>query len=54
LWSIWRARGGWELERVYEDRIVSRVMYFVSKNPATGAEDTRIGREYLVVLRRRK
>ena len=46
-------KGGWEVERIYEDRIVSRVMYFLSRNPATGVENSRIDREYLIVLRRR-
>lgn len=40
-------------EKTYIDRIVSRVMFRAKKNPATGLEDQRMEREYLVVLRRR-
>lgn len=39
-------------EKTYMDRIVSRVMFRVEKNPATGLGDGRMDREYLVVLRR--
>jgi len=47
------AKGGWVHERTYIDKIVSRVMFRAEKNPATGLEDERMDREYLVVLRRR-
>ncbi|MFZ8786511.1 hypothetical protein [Thermocrinis sp.] len=47
------AEGEWVHERTYIDKIVSRVMFRVKKNPATGLEDQRMDREYLVVLRRR-
>jgi len=40
-------------ETGYKDRILSRVMFRVKKNPATGLEDERMDREYLVVLKRR-
>jgi hypothetical protein len=40
-------------EKTYVDRIVSRVMFRAKENPATGLEDQRMEREYLVVLRRR-
>jgi hypothetical protein len=45
--------GNWVHERTYVDKIVSRVMFSTERNPATGIEDQRIDREYLVVLRRR-
>jgi hypothetical protein len=47
------AKGEWAHERTYIDRIVSRVMFRAEKNPATGLEDERMEREYLVVLKRR-
>ncbi|MFZ8784150.1 MAG: hypothetical protein ACO2O3_01525, partial [Thermocrinis sp.] len=47
------AKGEWVHERTYIDKIVSRVMFKARKNPATGLEDERMDREYLVVLRRR-
>jgi hypothetical protein len=47
------AKGEWMHEKTYIDRILSRVMFRVKKNPATGLEDERMEREYLVVLRRR-
>jgi DNA modification methylase len=47
------AKGEWVHEKTYIDKIVSRVMFRVKKNPATGLEDERMEREYLVVLRRR-
>ena len=47
------AKGEWVHERTYADRIVSRVMFRAKENPATGLEDQRMEREYLVVLRRR-
>jgi hypothetical protein len=47
------AKGEWVHEKTYIDRIVSRVMFRAEKNPATGLEDKRMEREYLVVLRRR-
>jgi len=47
------AKGEWVHEKTYIDRIVSRVMFRAEKNPATGLEDERMEREYLVVLRRR-
>jgi hypothetical protein len=46
------AKGEWVHERTYIDRIVSRVMFRAEKNPATGLEDQRMEREYLVVLTR--
>lgn len=46
------AKGEWVHEKTFVDRIVSRVMFRAEKNPATGLEDERIDREYLVVLRR--
>jgi len=48
------AQGEWVHERTYIDKIVSRVMFRAKKNPATGLEDERMDREYLVVLRRRQ
>jgi hypothetical protein len=47
------AKGEWVYEKTYIDRIVSRVMFRAKKNPATGLEDQRMGKEFLVVLRRR-
>jgi hypothetical protein len=47
------AKGEWVHERTYVDRIVSRVMFRAKENPATGLEDQKMEREYLVVLRRR-
>jgi hypothetical protein len=47
------AKGEWVHERTYIDRIVSRVMFRAEKNPATGLEDQRMDREYLVVLKRK-
>jgi hypothetical protein len=47
------AKGEWLHEKTYIDRIVSRVMFRAKKNPATGLEEERMEREYLVVLRRR-
>jgi hypothetical protein len=47
------AKGEWVHEKTYIDRIVSRAMFRAEKNPATGLEDERMGREYLVVLKRR-
>ena len=47
------AKEEWVHEKTYIDRIVSRVMFRAEKNPATGLEDQRIEREYLVVLKRR-
>jgi hypothetical protein len=46
------AKGEWVHEKTYIDRILSRVMFRAGKNPATGLEDQRMDREYLVVLRR--
>jgi hypothetical protein len=46
-------KGDWVHERTYIDRIVSRVMFSTEKNPATGIEDQRMDKEYLVVLKRR-
>jgi DNA modification methylase len=43
----------WMHEKTYIDKIVSRVMFSTKKNPATGIEDQRMDREYLVVLKRR-
>ena len=45
--------GEWVHEKTYIDRIVSRVMFRAEKNPATGLEDQRMDREYLVVLKRK-
>ena len=47
------AKGEWVHEKTYIDRIVSRVMFRAEKNPATGLEDQRMEREYLMVLKRR-
>jgi tRNA G10 N-methylase Trm11 len=47
------AKGEWVHEKTYIDRIVSRVLFRAKKNPATGLEDQRMGKEFLVVLRRR-
>jgi hypothetical protein len=47
------AKGEWKHERTYIDRILSRVMFRAKKNPATGLEDGRMDKEFLVVLRRR-
>jgi len=47
------AKGEWVHEKTYIDRIVSRVMFRAEKNPATGLEDQRMDREYLVVLKRK-
>jgi hypothetical protein len=47
------AMGEWVHEKTYIDKIVSRVMFRAEKNPATGLEDERMDREYLVVLRKR-
>jgi hypothetical protein len=47
------AKGEWVHEKTYIDKIASRVMFRVKKNPATGLEDERMEREYLVVLKRR-
>jgi hypothetical protein len=47
------AKGNWVHEKTYIDRIVSRVMFRAKKNPATGLEDQRTDREFLVVLKRR-
>ncbi len=47
------AKGKWVHEKTYIDKIVSRVMFRAEKNPATGLEDQRMDREFLVVLRRR-
>jgi hypothetical protein len=43
----------WMHEKTYIDRIVSRVMFSTEKNPATGIEDRRMDKEYLVVLQRK-
>lgn len=42
---------GFTHEITYVDKIVSRVMFSTKKNPATGLEDSRMDREYLVVLK---
>ncbi len=47
------AKGEWVHEKTYADKIVSRVLFRAEKNPATGLEDKRMEREFLVVLRRR-
>ncbi len=47
------AKGEWVHEKTYIDKIVSRVMFRAEKNPATGLEDQRMEREFLVVLKRR-
>ena len=47
------AKEEWVHEKTYIDRIVSRVLFRAEKNPATGLEDERMDREYLVVLRKR-
>jgi hypothetical protein len=47
------AKGEWVHEKTYIDRILSRVMFRAEKNPATGLEDERMDKEFLVVLRRR-
>jgi DNA modification methylase len=41
----------WIHEKTYIDKIVSRVMFSTKKNPATGIEDQRMDKEYLVVLK---
>jgi hypothetical protein len=46
-------KGDWVHERTYIDKVVSRVMFSTKKNPATGIEDQRMDKEYLVVLKRR-
>ncbi len=46
------AMGEWVHERTYIDKIVSRVMFRAEKNPATGLEDQRMDKEFLVVLKR--
>jgi hypothetical protein len=46
-------KGDWVHEKTYIDKIVSRVMFSTEKNPATGIEDQRMDKEYLVVLKRR-
>jgi len=43
----------WTHEKTYIDKIASRVMFSSEKNPATGIEDQRMDKEYLVVLKRR-
>ncbi|MBC7328265.1 hypothetical protein H5T87_09180 [bacterium] len=43
---------GWTHEVTYIDRIVGRVMFETSINPASGVEDSRIKTEHLVVLKR--
>lgn len=47
------AKGEWAHEKTYIDKIVSRVMFRAEKNPATGLEDQRMDREFLVVLKRK-
>jgi hypothetical protein len=47
------SKGEWVHEKTYIDRIVSRVMFRAEKNPATGLEDERMDKEFLVVLKRR-
>ncbi len=47
------AVGEWVHEKTYIDKIVARVMFRAEKNPATGLEDQRMEREFLVVLKRR-
>jgi hypothetical protein len=47
------AKGEWVHEKTYIDKIVSRVMFRAEKNPATGLEDQRMDKEFLVVLKRR-
>lgn len=41
---------GWRHEITLIDTIVSRQMFFYSKNPATGIKDNRMLKEHLVVL----
>jgi DNA modification methylase len=47
--------GDWMHEKTYIDKIISRVMFPTKnkKNPATGIEDKRMDKEYLVVLKRK-
>jgi hypothetical protein len=45
---------GWKHEITLIDTIVSRQMFFYSKNPATGIKDNRMLKEHLVVLSRTK
>ncbi len=47
------AVGEWVHEKTYADKIVARVLFRAEKNPATGLEDQRMEREFLVALRRR-
>ncbi len=47
------AKGNWVHEKTYIDKIVSRVMFRAEKNPATGLEDQRMDKEFLVVLKRK-
>lgn len=44
---------GWKHEITLIDSIVSRVMFESKTNPATGLQDDRIQKEYLVVLKRK-
>ncbi|MCI4453932.1 MAG: hypothetical protein JHC25_03160 [Thermodesulfobacterium sp.] len=44
------AKGNWKHEKTFIDRIVSRVMFRARKNPATGLEDRRMDKEYLLVF----
>ncbi len=46
-------KGNWVHEKTYIDKIVSRVLFRAEKNPATGLEDQRMEREFLVVLKRK-
>ncbi|MBX0312588.1 MAG: hypothetical protein JHC31_12605 [Sulfurihydrogenibium sp.] len=44
----------WMHEITYIDKIISRVMFSTKKNPATGMDDSRMDKEYLIVFRRKK
>lgn len=43
---------GWKHEITYVDKILSRVMFESSVNPATGIKDSRIKTEHLVILKK--
>jgi len=46
-------KGNWVHEKTYIDKIVSRVMFRAKKNPATGLEEQRMDKEFLVVLKKK-
>jgi DNA modification methylase len=45
---------GWEHEVTFVDKIVSRVMFEIDINPASGEKDNRIKTEHLVVLKKKR